>query len=204
MPDMNDQLALVNAFNFAALVSHGPDGFIATHLPLRIEYGESGDPALIGHMARANPHVRLLDGKTEALAIFQGEHGYISPRYYVNDRLAPAWNYSSVYVEGRPAAVTDEAETRRVLDELTAAMEGMRPAPWSADELELDFMRAQMKGLVVFRMLVTRIEGKRKLSQNRKPADQAAAIAALDARGRAGDAALAADMRRALGVKEGT
>jgi transcriptional regulator len=50
-----------------------------------------------------------------------------------------------------------------------------------------DFVQAQLRGIVGLRMPITRLEGKRKVSQNRNAADRAGVAAGLAASERASD-----------------
>lgn len=50
----------IAASRLATLVSHGPQGLCASHLPLLLEPGEDESGTLYGHLARANPHWRAL------------------------------------------------------------------------------------------------------------------------------------------------
>ena len=197
MPDLKEMVAFTHAFSFATLVSHGPNGMIATHLPLLLR--QSGDDlSIIGHVAKANPHLRLLDGETSALAVFQGHHGYISPRYYVSEKMVPTWNYTAVHITGAPQAISDADETMEILKTLTDFYEATATEPWRVNRLPEDFQAAQRKGLVAFRMAVAKIEGKKKLSQNRARQDVEGAIQGLRDTGTPGDAALADDMAKGL------
>jgi transcriptional regulator len=54
-----------------------------------------------------------------------------------------------------------------------------------------DYDTRRLTGIVGIDIRVTKVEGKFKLSQNRSEADRARVIAALEASGRADDAALA-------------
>src|SRR5437868_5099235 len=75
---------LIDRHGFGTLVTALDGAPFATHLPFILDR-ERG--VLLGHVARANPQRHALDGPAEALAIFQGPHGYVSPSWY---RAAPA------------------------------------------------------------------------------------------------------------------
>ena len=77
--DVARSLALIRAHPLATVISVDPDGSpFVSHLPLIVE--PDGDGIVcIGHLARANPHWRLLGGR-HATAIFHGPNAYISPR----------------------------------------------------------------------------------------------------------------------------
>ena len=79
----------------------------------------------------------------------------------------------------RDDAAWVEANVRR----LTAKYEGTREAPWSVDDAPEAFIAGQIKAIVGIEIIIDRVEGKTKLSQNRSDADIAGAIDGLEARG---------------------
>jgi transcriptional regulator len=92
--------AFMRAHPFGVLLSAADGTPAATHLPL-VVLRDGLDVVLGTHMARANPHWRELDG-ADVLAIFQGPHGYVSPRWYTDpQRSVPTWNYAAVHCRGR-------------------------------------------------------------------------------------------------------
>src|SRR6516165_612808 len=95
--DVGEMHALMRARPFAALVSGGPSGLMATHLPTVLK--THGSYGLIEfHLARANPHWKDLAQGGEALMIFQGAEGYITPSWYpskaAHGKVVPTWNYA--------------------------------------------------------------------------------------------------------------
>ena len=63
--------------------------------------------------------------------------------------------------------------------DLTALHEGGRASPWAVSDAPPDFVQAQLRGIVGLRMPITRLEGKRKMSQNRNAADRAGVATGL-------------------------
>lgn len=183
--DPADAVAVIREHMFATLIT----GMVATHLPFVLE-GET----LYAHMARANPQSRMLGG--EALVIFQGPHGYISPSWYEDRATAPTWDYVAVHCYGR-ARVHDGDETRRNIERLIAVVEAGRPNPWSLDDLSEDDIAELLRNVVSFEIAVERMEGKFKLNQGDTTEHLRAAIAALE---REGSGALAVYMRRFNGL----
>jgi transcriptional regulator len=179
----------VERYSFATLVSTVDGSPFATHLPMVIDRQRN---AVLGHVARANPHWRSFDGNSEALAIFSGPHAYISPSWYAASPAVPTWNYAAVHVYGRPTLV-DASATADIVDTLVAKYESHRPKPWPND-LPADFRDRLLAAIVGFEMPIERIEGKFKLGQNRSEADQLRTIAHLQA-GSAEDRALAEFIR---------
>src|SRR5207249_1650557 len=121
------QHALIRAHPFAAMVTVGPDGLVANHVPFVLDAEASSRGTLRAHLARANDQWKLLDGTHDALVIFQGAHAYISPSWYPvkaeTGKVVPTWNYAIVHVHGRPRAIEDREWLLRHVSELTALNE---------------------------------------------------------------------------------
>lgn len=185
---------LVHDYAFATLITPGEPEPIVTHLPLLLVADCEPHGTLFGHFARANPHARS-NHNVESVAIFHGPHAYVTPSWYADPGSAvPTWNYAVVHAHGVVELAQDPAETRAVLDLLIQRFESGRAAPW---QLGLDPNRlvAMINAIVGFRIRVTRLEAKFKLSQNRSPEDQRRVAAGLAAEGCAEAQATAALMR---------
>jgi len=131
---------------------------------------------LLGHLARANPHAQLLFDQ-DSVAVFSGVHGYVSPRWYVSDGMVPTWNYRVAHAHGRAEPVAG-AELAALLQQLAVHFEG--EAGWQTTDLPAAAMEAMQRGIVGFRLRVTRWDVKAKLSQNRLSQDRQGVIAALE------------------------
>lgn len=180
--DDGDLFAFMGAHNFATLVTQTADDFFVSHLPLLLRRSTDGF-VLAGHVARANPHWRFMDGERVSLAIFHGPHAYISPRWYESNNLVPTWNYAVVHARGALRIRDDEAFAAEVVSELTRQHEAFGAAPWRADELRREDFAKLIRAIVAFEMPILALEGKFKLSQNRDEADFAGAIAGLEGTG---------------------
>ncbi|HMN84459.1 MAG TPA: FMN-binding negative transcriptional regulator [Bauldia sp.] len=171
------------------------EGLVGTPLPLLLEPDEGAQGVLYGHVARANPQWTLAPAG-EALAIFPGPDAYVTPAWYAAKRahgkVVPTWNYAAVHAYGPVAFFEDEERLRAVVTRLTALHEAPRAEPWAVSDAPEDFIRAQLRGIVGVRLPITRIEGKRKLSQNRSAADRAGVAEGLAASERPDDRAVAA------------
>jgi transcriptional regulator len=181
----------IAANGFAALVTTGPDGPVASHVPVVYERERK---VLELHVAAANPHARVADGE-RALAIFAGPHGYVSPSWYATHPAVPTWNYAAVHVSGRMARITRPERLRALLAKLVAAYEP-RGSSWKMGALSAEYMAKMLAGIVGFEIAVERIEGKFKLSQNRDAADRRRVIAAPADSARIDDRTLAEFMAR--------
>ncbi|MDO9710440.1 FMN-binding negative transcriptional regulator [Paracraurococcus lichenis] len=189
---------LIRNARLALLVSNGAGGVPdVTHLPLTLVEEEG---VLLGHLARANPHWQALRAAGRALAVFQGAEGYVSPNWYPSKaehhRVVPTWNYEAVHAEGPIEVIEDPARLHAIVSLLTEHQEAAQPKPWSVADAPEPFVAAQLKGIVGLALRIERLEGKRKLSQNRAEPDRAGAEAGLAASADARDRAVAAAMRK--------
>lgn len=189
---------LIEAFPLATLVHTGADQVpVANVVPLQWQADGSPHGVLVGHVARANPLWQEAPDQT-MLCLFHGPQAYVSPGWYPSKAQAgkavPTWNYALVQVHGRLQAVDDPVQARVVLDALTRQHERDRTPPWSIDEAPPDYLEAMLRAVVVIRIVIERMQGKFKLSQNRSESDHAAVAQALST---LGQAASLADLMRA-------
>ncbi len=177
IPGVNrlDDLSLMHAFmqanNFAIFVSRHNDELVATHLPLTLAR-QDGTFRFWGHFAKANPQWKTLADQ-EALVIFPGPHAYISPTHYDKHESVPTWNYVTVHAYGNVEIVRAEDEAERLetmLTEMITAHEVAYLSHWRG--LDIRYREGMKQGIVGFELLVTRIQGKAKLSQNKSHSEQ--------------------------------
>ena len=170
------------AHSWALLVTTGAEGVpFASHLALLWQDDGSPHGYLIGHMARANDHWKLFERAPESMAMFWGPHAYVSPTWYAPGPKVPTWNYVTVHAYGRPEIIDDTKGVLDVLAKLAAVYEGTGPGAWTLDRLPPGNAETQIRGIVAFRIPITRIEPKAKLSQNRDLEDRHRVIAKLEA-----------------------
>ncbi len=190
------QHALIRAHSLGLLITAGPDGLQANHVPFLIDAEDSERGTLRAHLARANPQLRELAAAAECLVVFQGPQHYISPSLYATKRetgkVVPTWNYITVHVWGRPRVMDDAVWLRQQIDDLTRHNERSQPVPWLVSDAPEPFVAAQIKAIVGLEIPIARIEGKWKVSQNRPAADQAVVVAGL--RGGGTDAEIMASL----------
>jgi transcriptional regulator len=197
--DRSILIEAMQAYSFAILFGpqsepQSPAPLSATHLPLVVK--DEGEHGLIeGHFARANRHWQSLAGR-ETLAVFPGPHSYVSPSLYVESLSVPTWNYIAVHAYGTLSLVEDEPGKEALLKGLIQVHDPAFEEKWRA--MPDGFRRTMLAGIVGFRIPISRIEGKFKISQNRSP-EERQNIRTAQARGSADQQALAAWMER-LGV----
>jgi transcriptional regulator len=210
--DIGQMHALMRARPFATLVSSGSLGLFATHLPTVLK-SEGQFGVIECHLARANPHWKDLATGAEALMIFHGPEGYVTPNWYPSkhdaQKAVPTWNYATVHAYGRPAIMKDGDWKRRHVSELTdqqEAIEALRTGAraWALSDAPEDYVQVMLRGIVGFRFEISRIEGKWKMSQNRETRDRDGVIDGLKDRAQGEDLVLAELVETLGGKAEGT
>jgi transcriptional regulator len=173
-------LAYMRAYSFAALATSGPGGLTATHLPFVIE-DEGGRITLLAHMAKANPQWRDFAAGTDALVIFMQPHAYVSPRLYDSRQNVPTWNYVAVHAYGRPALIEERAAKLELQKKLIRQHDAAYLAQMA--ELPESYLDARLAAIVSFCLVVTRIEARFKLSQDKNPAERERIASELESGG---------------------
>ena len=171
----------IRAHPLGALVTNGPGGPEATHLPFFLDPSAT---LLRCHMARANPQWRQIESGGRVLVIFSGASHYITPSWYPAKRehgkVVPTWNYVAIHASGFARLFEDTPSLLRHLNELTDAQESGFAERWSVADAPPEYVVGLTKAIVGIELAVDRIEGKWKVSQNRPAADQQGVIAGLD------------------------
>ena len=190
-PDAAQVDELLRNHGAADLVTLTEQGLVATMLPFIYVPPEGPRPAgelgaLHGHLARNNDQWKL-DPVGEALAIVRGPDAYISPGWYASKaehgRVVPTWNYITAHVYGELVVHDDPVWVEDLVRRLTGKHEADREHPWSVDDAPRAFIEGQLRAIVGVELVVSRIEAKAKLSQNRSAEDVEGVIAGLRERG---------------------
>lgn len=162
-----DVVALIDGSPLALVVSaNGPD-FMMTPLPMLVDTDADGSPVrLVGHMALSNPHTAVLRQHPRAHFLFQGPHGYLSPRLLSNRSWAPTWNYAVARVEADVSFQPDKLES--ALRRLVARLENGKPGAWSIEELGTRYASLARR-IVAFEAAVRSVDATFKLGQDERP-----------------------------------
>ena len=183
----------------ALVVTHGEQGLQASHLPLLFNPEQGPNGTLYGHFARGNPQWKELQNGAEALVIFAGANAYVSPGFYPSKaehgKVVPTWNYVAVHAYGTADVFTEADRLLNLVSALTDRHEASRQQPWKVTDAPADYIDGMLKAIVGFALPIQRLEGKRKLSQNRSAADIAGVREGLAASPDVHDQALAHLMR---------
>ncbi len=174
--DRKELLEFMRANSFALLVTATGGTPLASHLPATVADSDSG-MVIHSHMARSNPQWREFFDD-EAMLVFTGPHAYVSPRWYADRERVPTWNYAAVHAYGKVTLSTDRAVKHAAQRALVAQLDPQ----WlpQFDALRADYVENMLNGIVTFDVVVTRLETRWKLSQNRGRREQELIAAELE------------------------
>lgn len=195
----DDLYELIAASGPAHLVTQTAQGLIASVVPMLLDRDRGQAGALLGHLARANPHWLQAQPGQESLAILPGPDAYVTPSFYASKQITgevvPTWNYVAVHVYGDLIIHDDPTWVGDLVARLTDHHEHRRAEPWSITDAPKPFIERALRAVVGIELAISRIEGKRKLSQNR-PADDVAGVIAGLTHGTSAEQAVAQEMQR--------
>jgi transcriptional regulator len=193
MDDRDEMLRFIQQHGFGLFISSTNEQPLATHIPFELEQNQASEQVLRTHMSKANPQWKSLKNGDVVLAVFQGAHGYISSSWYDHPNVS-TWNYLAVHVTGR-VRIMEAEELRGLVSRLTQRYEAGSEKPLFVDDLEDEYVRKHLAGIVGLEISIDQLEGKRKLSQNRDQQNYDHIISELEKRMSPGDEELLANMR---------
>jgi len=183
-PSIEVMYKLIRTRPLATLVTLSSNGINANHIPLHLSEVPAPFGTLQGHVARSNPILRDLESDIEVLAIFHGPDAYISPSWYATKqetgKVVPTWNYTVVHAYGSLRIIDDASWIRTQLEALTTQNEMAFPEPWAVSDAPYDFTEKLIEAIVGIEMVITRLSGKWKVSQNQPAQNQASVIQGLN------------------------
>lgn len=184
---------LMQAQPLATLVTLSADGLNANHIPFHLSADAGSLGTLRGHVARANPVWRESSQETEVLVIFQGPEAYITPSWYPtkaeHGKAVPTWNYAVAHAYGILRVVEDSTWVRTQLEALTAHNEAAFAAPWQVSDAPHEYIDKLLGAVVGIEIVITRLVGKWKTSQNQAESNREGVAHGL--RGLGGEEAIA-------------
>jgi transcriptional regulator len=189
---------IVRAHPLGVLVTSGPEGLDAEHIPFEFDPASGPLGTLSAHVARANTLWQRCPSGTPVMVIFRGAEAYISPNWYPSKhethRQVPTWNYEVVHAHGTLTVHDDERFVRGLVARLTRHHEAAEPKPWKMGDSAPEFIDSMLRNIVGIEVAITSLTGKAKLGQNKEARDRLGAAETLAARGRG---ELADSMRQA-------
>lgn len=169
--DREAMLAFVADVAFCTIAVDGP---FVVHAPVVVDPPDR----LRFHVANGNRAAKTLAGR--AIVSCLGPDAYISPDWYGTDDQVPTWNYLAVEAEG-PLRRLDQDDLVTLLDDLSAAHEARLASKtaWTRGKITPGRFGAMLQAITGFELTIEALRGTRKLGQNKRPAEQAAAADGL-------------------------
>lgn len=159
----------IERWSFGTLITSHRGRLEVNQIPFLLDRGKN---QLLGHVAKPNKQWMALMNAEDLLVQFNGPHAYVSPAWYSQPEGVPTWNFLSVQVRGKAELVKTESETIDLLRRLTNVNEALYGPGWRLEDLDPARLKAMTQAIVCFRIQITGIEGKAKLSQNRSKMDR--------------------------------
>ena len=157
-------------FAFVDLVTPSP--FRITHIPVLVDRSTGPFGTIHGHIARNNEQIKAFDGKQDAVIVFRGPHGYISPTCYQTTPAVPTWNFAVVHATGKLQPVTEPQALHAFLARLIQKFENYEGTGYDFSKVPDSYLSPMLANIVGFDMRIELLEGKFKLGQERPEADK--------------------------------
>lgn len=168
LDDKQEAISFMQRYSFATVVTVKNGIPSATHLPFLVSLRDN-ELVLTSHFAKANPQAdELIDGNP--LVIFAEPHAYISPKHYDSEKSVPTWNYIAIHAYGKAVLIESAEATAKLLEQTIHFYEDAYLKQWNG--LPADYKLKLMNGIVGFEIVVTELQGKKKLSQNRSAVEK--------------------------------
>lgn len=185
---------IIHEHPLGMLVTHGPEGLDAEHIPFEFDPDRGPQGTLMAHVARANELWQRCPTGTPVMVVFRGADAYISPNWYPSKheahRQVPTWNYEVVHAHGTLVIHDDERFVRGIVARLTRRHEANESPPWKMGDSAPEYIDEMLRKIVGIEVALTSLVGKSKLSQNKELRDRHGAADQLEARGLTGIAGL--------------
>jgi transcriptional regulator len=193
----------IRAWSFGTLITVGPSGVNATHLPFLLDEQEGGQGLLTTHLSKKNAQYDDLRAGAETLAIFQGPHAFITPSWYVKQSTFPTWNYTAIHARGTPRVIEERMAIHAVLRRTVALYDTPLGGNWDFDAMPFDFVAPRLDMIAAVEIPVRVLEGKYKLNQDRSEEDRRGVIDALERLGDPQGVAMAGLMKQQMAALAG-
>lgn len=181
---------IIHEHPLGMLVTHGPEGLDANHIPFEFDSGKGPHGTLLAHVARANDIWQRCPSGAPVMVVFRGAEAYISPNWYPSKheahRQVPTWNYEVVHAHGTLVVHDDERFVRGIVARLTRRHEANETRPWKMGDSTPEYIDEMLQKIVGIEVVLTSLVGKSKLSQNKETRDRQGAADQLEARGATG------------------
>jgi transcriptional regulator len=190
--DRDEIVSFMKQFSFATIITAKDNIPVATHLPFLIT-SQDDNIILTSHFAKANDQWADIEN-SKVLVIFSEPHAYISPKNYDKELNVPTWNYISVHAYGQGTLITESDKVFKVLENTIDNFESAYRPQW--DNFPEEYKLKMSKGIVAFDVIVSDLQAKKKLSQNKTDTERQKIIDLLSKSSDTNEQLIAAYMKK--------
>ncbi len=171
--DLELAAAMIRRYPLCELVDFVDDDYLVSRIPLTVWKVDEGHMTLLGHVSRANPHLKAWPRQRCTLGLVDGAHTYVSPSCYKRQPAVPTWNYCSVRLTGRIELIESTEETFEAL--LTMVSE-LDPKLLYNEHINdtIAYYQTHLPAIAAFRYNISQVKVTLKTSSHRSGADRAA------------------------------
>lgn len=166
MSKLNDEeIKIMTSHAFAQILSSQTDniGFSAlSYCPLQLIKNN----LMLGHLARNNSLIKQVKDNPMVKVIFNGPHGYISPRWH-SEQVVPTWNYATVSLVCRLNFVESSADKLNAMETISHYFDPQWDFNQFNQEKNRKMVEQMLTAIEVFTLDIIEVKSQFKLSQNR-------------------------------------
>ncbi len=160
--DKEEIFSFIKANSFGQLISLVKGKLFSSHIPFVLV---NDNQSIQCHIAKRNPQWEDIEDQ-EVLITFQGPQDYVSPSWYTSPGV-PTWNYQSVHIYGKPQLITEKEKLSNLVNKFTERYEADFEKPWKPE-----YKESMLNSIIGIEIIITDIQCKYKLSQNRPESDR--------------------------------
>jgi len=174
-------IEIINQKPLATLILSDNGTIDISHIPCHFALDKNNE-LLIAHVSNHHTLAKQLQGKSaqDIQLIFHGEDAYISPNDVApqnkKSQMVPTWNYAKVHISGIANEVKDDNEKYQLMSQSSDYFERNQRIHieaqeankfWSLTDAPNSAIEAMLKAITLFTIVITNMEGRLKLSQNK-------------------------------------
>ncbi|RAK97573.1 FMN-binding negative transcriptional regulator [Aspergillus ibericus CBS 121593] len=198
-----------------------PNGTLRGHMAKQNPQAKALMEALAAQQATGETSLELED---EVMVLFTAApHHYVTPKFYTETKpatgkVAPTWNYAAAQAYGKVRIYCDSkaeetgAFLQRAVEDLTDQSESSimgytgtegRPGPWKVSDAPVSYVEILKKNIIGIEIRIERLEGKFKMSQDKREGDREGIVDGLESLGNEVGREVARMVRERGALKDG-